>query len=307
MALDPPRPAGPPLNALRAFEAAARHESFQAAAAELLVTPGAIAQQVKALEAWAGCALFERRANGVRLTPRGQALTPRLTEAFDLLGLAAQDLRRAAAPAACRIAALPCVAQLWLSPLLPALRAGFPALDLSVAALETPPNLLREPYDLALFFDMPPREGVSLVSLAEGGCAPVCAPALAERLKRPADLAGLTLLHDSAWRGHWPAWLRAAGAAGLDGARGPVFSLYSLAVEEAKNGAGALIGRAPLIDRALREGALVRPFDLAIETGARLQAAFRSAEGEEAPPRALARRLEASPAREALAARPDPA
>jgi len=267
------------LNALRAFEAAARHESFLAAAAELSVTPGAIAQQVKSLEAWARRDLFERHANGVRLTANGRALLPRLSAGFDLLGLAAQDLRRLSTPAECRIATLPSLAQLWLLPLMPKLRARFPELTISITAMEEAPNLVRDPFDIALFFDIPAREGVTAAALTGAACAPVCSPELARKLKTPADLSHVPLLHDASWRSHWAVWLERAGVSNVDGARGAVFSLYSLALEEAKSSAGVLIGRRPLIDAALAAKTLVRPFDIEIERDSALKAALRSPRG----------------------------
>ena len=269
------------MSALRAFEAAARHESFLAAAAELSVTPGAIAQQVKSLEAWARRDLFERHANGVRLTANGRALLPRLSAGFDLLGLAAQDLRRLSTPAECRIATLPSLAQLWLLPLMPKLRARFPELTISITAMEEAPNLIRDPFDIALFFDIPAREGVTAAALTGAACAPVCSPELARKLTTPADLSDVPLLHDASWRSHWAVWLERAGASNVDGARGAVFSLYSLALEEAKSSAGVLIGRRPLIDAALAAKTLVRPFDIEIERDSALKAALRSPRGSQ--------------------------
>ena len=122
MPIEPPRPRLPPLNALRAFEAAARHESFTAAAQELGVTPAAIAQQVKSLEAWMRRPLFVRLSQGLRLTPAARQALPAFMRAFDDLGSATQGLRRAASPEELRIAALPSVAQLWLQPRLRGLR-----------------------------------------------------------------------------------------------------------------------------------------------------------------------------------------
>ena len=242
MTVAPPRPKGPSLNALRAFEVAARHQSFLTAAAELSVTPGAIAQQIKSLEAWAECELFERHANGVRLTSNGSALLPRLSAGFDLLGLAAQDLRRLSSPTECRIATLPSLAQLWLLPLLPKLRATFPALTISIIAMEEPPNLVRDPYDIALFFDMPKRDGVASTALTNAACSPVCTPTLAKRLKSVTDLAHMPLLHDATWRDHWSEWFAHVGLKQTNDTHGAIFSLYSLAVEEAKAGAGVLMG-----------------------------------------------------------------
>ncbi|EFO33384.1 HTH-type transcriptional regulator TrpI [Roseibium sp. TrichSKD4] len=126
MAVAPPRPKGPPLNALRAFEAAARLGSFSLAALELNVSPGAVAQHVKAIELWAGASLFERHAQGVRLNQIGERVLPDFEAAFDLLADASRKLRLAAAPSEIRIAALPSVAQLWLSPRLPKIRRVIP-------------------------------------------------------------------------------------------------------------------------------------------------------------------------------------
>jgi DNA-binding transcriptional LysR family regulator len=275
MAVLPPRPKGPPLNALRAFEAAARHESFLTAAAELSVTPGAVAQQIKSLEAWAQCVLFERHANGIRLSVHGRTLLPRLSAGFDLLGLAAQDLRRLSIPSECRIATLPSIAQLWLLPLLPRLRAAFPDLTISITAMEEAPNLIRDPFDIALFFDIPAREGIAVSELTEASCSPACSPALARKLKSASDLAQVPLLHDAMWRGQWAVWLERAAVSQASGKQGAVFSLYSLAVEEAKNGAGVLMARNPLVHEALRVKALVRPFSIEIEQESRLRAATR--------------------------------
>lgn len=276
MSIVPTQPKGPPLNALRAFEAAARHESFLSAAKELSVTPGAIAQHIKSLEAWARCDLFERQANGIRLTNIGRSLLPRLSAGFDLLGIVAQDLRRLSAPTECRIATLPSLAQLWLLPLLPKLRSALPNLTISITALEEVPNLVRDPFDIALFFDIPSHVGTTVTVLSGASCFPVCAPALARRLNTIDDLGELPLLHDAAWRGHWAEWLERSGATHVDSTRGAIFSLYSLALEEAKNGAGVLMGRDPLVREALRTKALVRPFSIAINQASRLTVSMRS-------------------------------
>lgn len=263
MPISPPRPKAPPLNALRAFEAAARLGGFAAAANELCVTPGAVAQQVKALEAWAGAALFDRRSQGVRLTALGAGVAAEFSAAFDRLGDAAQSLRRRATPTEIRIAALPSIAQLWLSPRLPVLRAGAPEITLSVTALETRPNLAREPFDMAIFFeDLPLPPGV--IGLDADILFPVCAPEIAARLQHPADLAGETRLHDAAWSDDWALWARSAMPERRLDSSGPVFSLYSLAVEMAKNGAGVLMGHEPLLRAELATGSLVAPFDIRV-------------------------------------------
>lgn len=251
MPVAPPRPKDLPLNALRAFEAAARLGGFAAAAAELGVTPGAVTAHVKALEDRLGAALFLRDARGVRLTALGARVLPDFVAAFDALGQAQHLLRAEAAPRAVHIAALPAIAQLWLSPRLPALRAAMPELAISVTALEAPPNLKRAPYDLSLF----PGDQGQLV--AEDEIFPVCSPALAARITCADDLRRLPCLIDSAWVGDWALWA-ATVLPGFE-ARGPVFSLYALAVEEAAGGAGVLMAHGALVAGHLARGALVAP------------------------------------------------
>lgn len=270
MSLKAPRPGFPALNALRAFEAAARHESFAGAAEELNVTPGAVAQQVKGLEAWLGQPLFHRQSHGLRLTAAARAALPELIAAFDALGLAVRGLRDSLGPAELRIAALPALAQLWLSPRRAALAELCPGRSLSISALETLPDLGRELYDLALFYTEGAAPGADPIPLAEDRIFPVCSPALlaaGRTLKKPEDLAGMTLLHDTAWRDDWPLWLARAGVTDLDAASGPSFSLYSLALEAARDGAGVLMGHEALVAQDLERGDLVAPFALKVPTG----------------------------------------
>ncbi len=256
MPVAPPRPKGLPLNALRAFEAAARHGGFSAAADELGVTPGAVTAHVKALEEALGATLFERHAKGVLLTALGRQVLPDFTAAFDRLGLAVALLRDEAAPRTVHIATLPAIAQLWLSPRLPGIRAAAPEITVSITAMEEPPDLKRAPFDLNLFY-RGPGEGRLI---APDEIFPVCAPALARTLRRPEDLAAVPCLTDSAWAGDWKRWAGVAMPGRDFTPNGPVFSLYALAVEEAVNGAGVLIGHSALVAAHLESGALVAPF-----------------------------------------------
>lgn len=258
----------PPLNALRAFEAAGRLGSFARAAEELGVTPGAIAQQVRQLEAFLGFPLFRRLPQGVALTEAGRQAQPRLSAAFEALSLAVHDLRAGHAGRALAIAALPCIAQLWLSPRLPALQQEFPELQISISAMETPPSGPREAFDLALFYLAEPPPGA--LALAEDSLAPICAPHLAQQLRTPSDLLGKTLLHDAVWRSDWARWLRHAGVTGIDDGRGPSYSLYALALDAALGGSGVLIGRASLVAPLLAQGRLAAPFDDAMPSGDQL-------------------------------------
>jgi LysR family glycine cleavage system transcriptional activator len=265
MAVTPPRPKGPHLNALRAFEAAVRLGGFTAAAEELGVTPGAVAQHIKAIEAWTKAPLFERHARGIRPTPLARALLPTCTEAFDHLGHAVHRLRTASMPSTLGIATLPSIAQLWLPHRLERLRALRPDLSVSVTAMETPPNLDREQFDLSIFFENgAPGPGDTM--LARDRVFPVCAPALAQRLSSPGDLAAQTLLHDSTWARDWDQWLAAAGVALATSPRAQTYSLFAVALEEARRGAGVLISHATLVEGALAEGALVRPFDFTLDS-----------------------------------------
>jgi len=253
MAVHPRHPKGPPLNALRAFEAAARLESFVAAAEELNVTPGAVSQHIKALEGWAGTALFQRNPQGVLLLPAGRSLADDFTQAFDQLAAATQSLRNMAPKPEIHIAALPSVAQLWLPPRLGRLRGLRPDLNFSVTALETPPRLSRELFDMSVFF-CELQDIEDQVVLTEDYIFPVGAPKLAESPR----LESLPLLHDQTWQDDWLLWTETTGVSVGDLNRGPRYSLYSLAVEEAKSGAGALMGHSCLIEQALRSGDLRR-------------------------------------------------
>lgn len=261
----------PPLNALRAFEAAARHESFARAGDELGVTAAAVSHQIKALEEWLGSALFVRHAQGLHLTEAGRAALPALSSAFDAMGLAVQELRIAAPRASVSIAALPSIAQLWLAPRLPALRKAFPAARPSIHALEEQPDFRREPFDLGIFLVDKPRAGSQATKLSDDVIFPVCTPAIAEILRSPADLTTLPLLWDTSWRTDWALWLAAAGAKHVSTDGGLAFSLYSLALQAALEGAGVLMGHEALVAGALASGQLVAPFPQRATTGPSLQ------------------------------------
>lgn len=256
MAVAPPRPKGPALNALRAVEAAARLGSFAAAAEELSVTPGAISQHIKAVEAWSGVALFRRRAQGVELTEAGRRVAPVLAGAFDGIGEATRMIREMKPRATLTVAALPSVAQLWLYPRLAAIRAALPGVRLSITALESPPNLRRDLFDLSLF-PRDPDDCPEGVVLAPDEIFPVASPTVAARVRNWTDLTAETLLNDESWASDWPDWAEREGIALPDLTDAPRFSLYSLAVAEAVAGAGILMGHGFLLEEPLAAGRLV--------------------------------------------------
>ncbi len=274
MSVRPTHNSLPPLNALRAFEAAARLGGIAKAAEELCVTPGAVAQHIKALEAWAGAPLFARHAKGVTLNELGRRSAPEFTAAFLALSTATQGLRTRAAPRSVRIAALPSLAQLWLSPRMPALRAAFPEARLSITALEQPPDMAREGYDIAIF--LYPDDSADGTALAQDRILPVCAPQIAAQIAEPADLARHLWLRDSQWPQDWENWLAATGCQALDKPESVSFSLFALAVADACNGAGILMGHQMLVAPLLQDGRLVAPIGGGVATGMSVRALRRA-------------------------------
>jgi len=256
MPVVPPRPKDLPLNALRAFEAAARLGGFSLAASELGVSPGAVSAHIKQLEDILGAQLFNRSPRGVVLTPLGVRVSRDFSDAFDALALASHRLRAEAAPHVVHIATLPAYAQLWLSSRLPDLRRIAPEISVSITAMETPPTPNRSPYDLCLFPGMDNGRRVAWESIF-----PVCSPPHAARLSSPTDLLNETCLSDTTWADDWTVWFAQAAPDLAFAPRGPVFSLYALALEETINGAGILMGHSALVQTALDQGLLVAPFE----------------------------------------------
>lgn len=253
MSVSPKRPKGPALNAMRAFEAAARHESFVLAAQELNVTAGAISQHVKTLETWAQTRLFRRNAQGVRLTNAGLSLLPHFSAAFDMLADAARAMQNLKPDAVFHIATLPSVAQLWLPKRLARIRELFPQISFSVTAMESPPLLTRELFDLSIFIMQAERQ-TDQITLCKDEIAPVCAPFIIDRLTK---IEGAPLLCDQTWSDDWSIWSKATGQLVEDPQKAAQYSLYSVAVEEAKAGAGILMGHLCLIEDDLAMGTLV--------------------------------------------------
>lgn len=254
------RPA--PLNALRAFEAAARCLSFQAAAAQLFVTPAAVSHQVKQLEAYLGVKLFRRGNRSVALTDEGSTLAASLSELFGLLDLA---LDRATAPTAAnlRVSTMESFAAKWLAPKLHRFHRDYPDLKVRVETGNELADLARGGIDVAVRYGPGSYTGLTTEKLMDAPVFPVCAPSL--KLTTLDELRNHTLLHDESATGRpgvpdWSAWLKASGVARIDATRGPVFSSIYLAQEAAVAGHGVALGVAPLVEEDLQRGRLVRPF-----------------------------------------------
>ncbi|MDJ0951422.1 MAG: transcriptional regulator GcvA [Alphaproteobacteria bacterium] len=263
----------PPLNALRAFEAAARHLSFAKAAEELNVTPAAISHQVKSLEAFVGVPLFRRLTRAVMLTDAGQAALPLLYEAFDRLEQAAERMRTHDEAGELKLSAAPSFTAKWLVPRLDRFAAAHPEIDVRIDATNQVIDLAREDVDIAIRYGpggYPKHREDPL--LEDEAVVPVCSPALCEgpdALTTPEDLRRQTLLHihfggqRSTWP-TWEMWLRAAGIAGIDATRGPVFAQESLALQAAIAGQGVALASSMFVAEDIAAGRLVRPFDLGI-------------------------------------------
>lgn len=260
----------PPLTALRAFEAAARHLSFQDAARELNVTPSALSFQIKQLEEHFGTLLFRRMNRRVALTTAGAALAPGTTEGFETLLTTWRAARRTLDSGLLTITAGPAFTARWLAPRLFDFATKNPAIELRFAATLRLLDFARDDIDVAIRFGIPPDHERDLhVALSiEEWMTPMMTPDIAARVSQPSDLTGETLIHqdDTAWLRpaiDWAAWFRAAGVDD-PGAHGPRFSQADHALDAAQAGAGVVLGRRSLADQALRTGALVAPFDLAL-------------------------------------------
>jgi LysR family glycine cleavage system transcriptional activator len=262
-----------PLTALRAFEAAARHLSFQAAAAELFVTPAAVSHQVKRLEAYLGVSLFHRGHRVVELTGEGKTLAASLG---DLFGQLDRALDQVGAPAAdtLRISTMESFAAKWLAPRLHRLHREHPDLKLHIETGNEHANFTRDGIDVAIRYGPGGYADAQAEHLMDAPVFPVCAPSLLAEghppLARPDDLSRHTLLHDQSATGRpgvpdWTAWLKAAGATLVDVSRGPVFASIYLAQEAAVAGHGVALGVGPLVEEDLQRGRLVKPFGLTVQ------------------------------------------
>jgi LysR family glycine cleavage system transcriptional activator len=257
-----PVPELPPLGAARVFEVAARHLSFTAAAKELGVTQAAVSHQIKALEDWLGLRLFRRLPRRLLLTDEGQTYARALREVFDRLAAATTRITSGAGRTILTVSVVPSFGARWLVPRLGRFQAAHPGIDVRVAPSLLPADFGRDGVDVAIRFGHGRYTGLRTDELLRDEMFPVCAPALRhgpKGLRRPADLARFTLLHDEA-HDDWARWLRLAGQSGVDAARGPIFTDASMLLQAAIEGQGVALGRRVLAEAELGAGRLVRPF-----------------------------------------------
>ena len=261
----------PPLNALRAFEAAARHLSFTKAAEELAVTPGAVSQQVKLLEDTVGVPLFRREPKGLILTEQGMSALPCLRDGFDRLAAATRLMTMERGTGRIAVSVAPSFASKWLVPRLDAFQERHPDIDVYVHADTSLVDFSVDDVDFAVRYGRGNYEGLEATLLMREKIVPVCAPGLLTGnppLRTIDDLANHTLLHDGG-NDHeiatWTMWLRAAGSS-IDGSRGPRFSQSSLVIEAAVAGRGVALAKYALAVADLEAARLVIPFDLTTPT-----------------------------------------
>ncbi|PAU78420.1 LysR substrate-binding domain-containing protein [Halomonas salipaludis] len=257
----------PPLNALKAFEAAAQCQNFTQAAQRLHVTQSAISRQVRHLEEQLGVVLFERRPGQLRLTEAGRRLLPALSTSFDRIALTVRDLASPTDLTRLRLNVPPTLASRWLVPRLDDLRRRYPTLSLTLTTRESDDLAADSTLDAAIRFGDGDWNDVEPHFLMQENHIAVCAPRLL-RDGRPLDLREQTLLHVMRTTEDrfptWRHWLDAAGIEGVDTQGGLEFDLLDLAIRAALEGLGITIADRAMVARELAKGALVQPLAAAM-------------------------------------------
>jgi LysR family glycine cleavage system transcriptional activator len=276
----------PPLNALRAFEAAARHLSFKDAGEELSVTPTAISHQIRGLEEYLGFYLFRRLTRALELTREGRAMLPKVREGLECFAAAIESTRQHDAGGRLLVTSPPAFANRWLIRHLPAFTAAHPEIQLHMAAsLDTIDardvsgvsglegiDVRDDEAEVFIRFGHGQYDGCRVDRLFAPAYAVVCSPRLLlgmRPLNEPGDLRRHNLLHDESImelldRPTWAEWLQVAGVSGINPDTGTHFSDPGLVLSAAIDGVGVAIASKPLIEAEVTAGRLVVPFDIVI-------------------------------------------
>ncbi|HWE23407.1 MAG TPA: transcriptional regulator GcvA [Myxococcales bacterium] len=254
----------PSLNALRAFEAAARHLSLTRAGRELHVTQSAVSHQVRHLEGQLATELFERHPRALRLTAAGEKLALAVREALGRIAEASRQIDRRTSRLS--VSVLPSFAARWLVPRLKRFRAASPRIDLRIDASIEPCDFARDGIDVAIRYGKGGWKGLHCERLLSEEAFPVCNRRIARSLRSVKDLRRHSLLHDlhddaRGAHGGWKEWLRAAGATGVDAQRRIIFTDSHLMLQAAADGQGVALARSVLAEGDLLSGRLVRPFE----------------------------------------------
>ena len=251
----------PPLNALRAFEVAARHQSFTHAARELHVTHGAISRQVAVLEAWLGQPLFTRASSQVLLTEAGRRYQAEVTPALDRLAVASAQLLDRGESSTLQVSAPPTFTMRWLIPRLSGFQRQHAAVEVKLTTSTAPVDFSHHRYDLAIRGATAPLAGCRSTPFMSETIVPVCHVDLLESgLRTPADLAHHTIINYATEPYAWPAWLSAAGVPGQQPASNLNFEQMYFALQAAAEGLGLVLVPLFLVADDIIKGQLCAPF-----------------------------------------------
>lgn len=255
----------PPLNPLRAFEAAARLGSLSKAASELNVTHGAVSHQIRALEEALKVSLFERSARRLRLTPQGAELLPAVSSAFDGIAAATQRMTRPASSGRLSVSCVPALLSLWLIPRLSSFSARFPDISLKLMASNDPQEIRSPDVDICILYGDGGWSDCWLRKWSDLELFPIVSPTLINNrpIRTIRDLADHVMLHGDDGR-EWNTWLAAADALDLKRGQQHMFSDARLSTEAALNGHGVALGDSVTASGLLAKGQLVTPFNLSV-------------------------------------------
>ena len=259
------------LNALRAFEASARHQSFSAAAAELNVTPAAVGQLVRTLEEWLGTPVFHRSASGcIRLVPTEAAerALPEIRAGFDRLTLGLERLKEGSANGVLTVTVSPAFAAKWLLPRIERFQSAWPDTDVRLDTSLKPVDFVAQRIDIGVRYGAGNWPGLVADKLMDEQMYPVCTPGLARErrhLQHPKDLASETLIHDLSMDGHtgfpnWETWLQHAGVVERSMTRGLRINNSAAVLQAALEGRGIALARSVMAKDDILSGRLVRLF-----------------------------------------------
>lgn len=262
----------PPLNAIRAFEAVARHLSITLAADELNVTPGAVSRQIRTLETFMEQPLFLRGHRQITLTPAGEQYFHAVARIIEELRSATRKLKRPPKRRQIKVRAYTTFAMQWLIPRLASFHQEHPKIEVLLTASLDPVDFHKEELDAAIRLGSGDWPNCNCYVLSDNILAPVCAASLLETepgLQTPADVAEYTMLHSIARPNDWAHWLEATGVIGqVDARAGMTYQSSSMAYAAAIGGQGLAMAQLFLVEKELRDGALVRPFEQTVDMGA---------------------------------------
>ena len=252
----------PPLNAVKAFEAAARHLSFTRAAEELFVTQAAVSHQIKALEDYLGLKLFKRKNRALLLTEEGQSYFLDIKDIFSQIAESTERLLARSAIGSLTVSMSPSFAIQWLVPRLSKFSEKNPEIDVRIKAVDKEIDHLSDDVDVAIYYGEGHWPDLRVDKLRNEVLIPVCSPTLIngpKPIEKPEDLKFHTLLHDMT-RADWQMWFKQCGVSGINVNQGPIFSHSSLVLQAAAHGQGVALGYSVLAAPDIKAGRLVVPF-----------------------------------------------